>query len=393
MGKFDKLIKELCPDGVEWKEIGEFLDYEQPTKYIVKSTEYSDKYDIPVLTAGQSFVLGYTNEKDGLYKSSKDKPVIIFDDFTASFHWVDFVFKIKSSAMKMLTPKSKDSINFRFIYHCMKNIGYSNNDHTRQWIGKYSKFKIPIPPLELQEEIVHILDLFTNLTEELTAELTARRKQYEYYRDKLLMFGDGVEWKQFGECATIFRGASPRPIREFITTDSSGVNWIKIGDVKIGEKYITCSEERITKEGAEKSRFVKKGDLILSNSMSFGRPYILKINGCVHDGWLIISNFSNYYLTDFLYYLLNSNIYQNEMKKKASFGGAVQNLNANIVKGLVLPLPPLEEQERIVSILDKFDKLCNDLTEGLPAEIEARRKQYEYYRDKLLTFKELEKIN
>ena len=391
MSKFDKLIKKLCSGGVECKELREVLDYEQPTKYIVKSIEYNDKYDIPVLTAGKSFVLGYTDEKDGLYKSSKDKPVIIFDDFTTSFHWVDFVFKIKSSAMKILTPKSKDSINFRFIYHCMKNIGYSNNDHTRQWIGKYSKFKIPIPPLEVQKEIVHILDSFIELTENLKIELTARKKQYEYYRDKLLTFGDDVEWKEFGECATIFRGASPRPIKKFITIDSSGVNWIKIGDVKTGEKYITCSQERITKEGAEKSRFVKKGDLILSNSMSFGRPYILKIDGCVHDGWVIISNFSNYYLTDFLYYLLNSNNYQNEMKKKACFGGAVQNLNSNIIKKLMLPLLSLDKQERIVSILDKFDKLCNDLTKGIPAEIEARKKQYEYYRDKLLTFKEIEK--
>ena len=127
---------------------------------------------------------------------------------------------------------------------------------------------------------------------------------------------DGVEYKEFGEIAKIVRGASPRPIKNFITNDSTGVNWIKIGDVKPGDKYITNSAEKITEEGAKKSRAVKKGDFILSNSMSFGRPYILQIDGCIHDGWLAISDFNNSYITDFLYHLLNSNNCQKEMRKK-----------------------------------------------------------------------------
>ena len=193
---------------------------------------------------------------------------------------------------------------------------------------------------------------------------------------------NGVEYKKFGECATIVRGASPRPIKNFITTESTGINWIKIGDVKQGDKYITSTAEKITKEGARKSRFVKQGDFILSNSMSFGRPYILKIDGCIHDGWLAISDFSNKYLSDFLYHLLNSNSCQYEMRKRASFGGAVQNLNADIVRELVLPVPPLPVQEEIVRILDSF----TSLTAELQAELQARQKQYEYYRDQLLTF-------
>lgn len=193
---------------------------------------------------------------------------------------------------------------------------------------------------------------------------------------------NGVEYKKFGECATIVRGASPRPIKNFITTESTGINWIKIGDVKQGDKYITSTAEKITKDGARKSRFVKQGDFILSNSMSFGRPYILKIDGCIHDGWLAISDFSNKYLSDFLYHLLNSNSCQYEMRKRASFGGAVQNLNADIVRELVLPVPPLPVQEKIVRILDSF----TSLTAELQAELQARQKQYEYYRDQLLTF-------
>lgn len=120
--------------------------------------------------------------------------------------------------------------------------------------------------------------------------------------------------------------------------------------------------------------------------MSFGRPYIVKTTGCIHDGWLSISDYQEHFSADFLYHLLSSYKYQEIMKQKASFGGAVQNLNADIVRAIELPIVPLKEQHRIVSILDHFDALCNDLTSGLPAEIEARRKQYEYYRDKLLSF-------
>lgn len=148
-----------------------------------------------------------------------------------------------------------------------------------------------------------------------------------------------------------------------------------------------ATSEKITYEGAKLSRFVKEGDFILSNSMSFGRPYIMKTSGCIHDGWLSISGFEEFFIPDFLYHILSSSFIQKNMAQKAS-AGTVQNLNADIVRELELPVPPLTEQARIVSILDRFDALCNDLTSGLPAEIEARKKQYEYYRDKLLTFKE-----
>ena len=187
MKEIEKMIEELCPEGVEYKELGELLDYEQPTKYIVRSTEYDDRNEIPVLTAGQSFILGYTNEKDNIYRASKDKPTIIFDDFTTSFHWVDFDFKVKSSAMKMLRPR-RDDINFRYIYQAMCCIYFVPQDHARYWISKYSKFEIPIPPIEIQEKIVAILDNFTSLISELESELEARKKQYEYYRNTLLNF-------------------------------------------------------------------------------------------------------------------------------------------------------------------------------------------------------------
>ena len=124
--------------------------------------------------------------------------------------------------------------------------------------------------------------------------------------------------------------------------------------------------------------------------MSFGRPYILNIDACIHDGWISMSNFEKTFIPDFLYYLLWSSEVQLFWKNKAS-SGTVQNLNADIVRSTTIPIPPLSEQERIVAILDKFDALVNDISIGLPAELEARRKQYEYYRNKLLTFTPLEK--
>lgn len=190
MSKLQELIKKLCPNGVEYKKLGDILDYEQPTKYIVENTQYDKSYDIPVLTAGQTFILGYTNEKFGIYIASKENPTIIFDDFTTAFHWVDFDFKVKSSAMKMLRSKETFEGLFKYVFYAMKCIKYEAIDHSRQWISKYSQFEIPVPPLEVQTEIVSILDRFADYAAELQAELQARQEQYEYYRDKLLSFSD-----------------------------------------------------------------------------------------------------------------------------------------------------------------------------------------------------------
>ncbi|MFV0181382.1 type I restriction-modification system subunit M [Empedobacter falsenii] len=185
----NELITKLSIDGIDYSELNKLLDYQQPTKFIVKSTNYDDSYITPVLTAGQSFILGYTNEEDGIYQASKENPVIIFDDFTTSFHWVDFPFKVKSSAMKILKKKNNLSIyNFRYIYYAMKSINYKPQDHKRHWISLYSDFEIPTPSIDVQEKIVSILDKFQLLEVELEKELKARKKQYEYYRNQLLTF-------------------------------------------------------------------------------------------------------------------------------------------------------------------------------------------------------------
>ncbi len=148
------------PKSWEWIELNSVLEYEQPTKYIVKSTEYSDTYSIPVLTAGKSFIIGYTNEKEGVYK---DLPVIIFDDFTTSSKYVDFEFKVKSSAMKILRAR-KDIANIKYIAFFISITRLAGNTHKRYWISEYSKIKIPLPPLAEQQRIVEkIEDTFKTL--------------------------------------------------------------------------------------------------------------------------------------------------------------------------------------------------------------------------------------
>lgn len=188
MTRIDELIESLCPHGVAYVPLRNLLDYEQPGKYLVASTAYDNAFPTPVLTAGQTFILGYTDETTGIYPATADNPVIIFDDFTTAFRWVNFPFKAKSSAMKMLRPKTASGVEFKFVYYAMLCIGFLPKEHARHWISQYSTFRIPVPPIEVQREVVRVLDLFTALEVELEAELAARRKQYEYYRNHLLEF-------------------------------------------------------------------------------------------------------------------------------------------------------------------------------------------------------------
>lgn len=202
-----------------------------------------------------------------------------------------------------------------------------------------------------------------------------------------LLDGVEVEWKAMGEIAKVQRGASPRPIAQFITENDDGVPWIKIGDTEPGSKYVKKTEQKITKEGAKKSRVLKKGDFIISNSMSFGRPYILGISGAIHDGWASISDFGDKLNSDFLYHYLASKSVQNYWLGKIN-SGSVSNLNADIIKTLLVPIPcpdnpekSLAIQAEIVRILDSFTEFTAELT----AELTARKKQYNYYREKLFS--------
>ena len=165
---------------------------------------------------------------------------------------------------------------------------------------------------------------------------------------------------RLGEKAKIYRGGSPRPIQDYITTSSDGANWIKIGDVGENDKYIRSTQEKITPEGISKSREVHIGDFILSNSMSFGRPYILDIDGCIHDGWLTIQDYKNTFSAEYLYYLLSSDlVYQQYIGMAA--GSSVKNLNKDKVSALYVIYTAVSEQERIAEALSDVDELISSL--------------------------------
>lgn len=385
MSNLEELIERLCPDGVEYKKIGELVDYEQPGNYIVSSTKYSDEYNIPVLTAGQTFILGYINETDGVYKSSKDNPVIIFDDFTAAFKWVDFEFKVKSSAIKILTVNNTLT-TIRYIYHVMGFLNISSDEHKRLWIGTYSNIKVPVPPLEVQREIVRILDNFTFLTTELAAELAARQKQYEYYRDLLLTF-------KSNESTILNERTNELEI-------NAPVRWMKLGDIADIKRGIRVVKKQLITEGKypvyqnslEPMGYFNKYNCEAETTYVISAGAAGEIGFCNKKFWaaddcLIFIDTKNVN-NKFIYYslLVRKNILLANVRK-----ASIPRLSRIVVENLIIPVPPLEVQQRIVDILDRFDSLCNDISSGLPAEIEMRQKQYEYYRDKLLTFKELKK--
>ena len=168
------------------------------------------------------------------------------------------------------------------------------------------------------------------------------------------------EWVRLGSVLEIARGGSPRPIQQYLTTEPDGINWIKIGDTDKGGKYIYKTKEKIRPEGVTKSRMVHSGDFLLTNSMSFGRPYILKTDGCIHDGWLVLSNRFDCYSVDFLYYILSSPFAYYQFCESVS-GAVVKNLNSDKVSNALFPLPPLNEQRRIVQRIEELFPLVKGL--------------------------------
>ena len=380
----EKLVAELCPGGVEYVELNKLLNYEQPGKYTVSSTNYDDSYSTPVLTAGKTFILGYTDEVDGIYAASKKDPVIIFDDFTTAFKWVDFNFKIKSTAIKLLTSYNSNT-SLKYIYYAMQCIKYETQDHARQWISNYSKFLIPLPPVEVQNAIVEILDKFTKLEAELEAELAARRAQYEYYRNSLFENLNGGGSEILGNLGKFIRGNGLQK-KDLCVSGNPAIHYGQIYTQYGIWAHDTMSY--IDESNYNKLRKAQPGSIIIAttseNDEDLGKAVAWLGNKEVAvsgDSYIYKHSMNPKYVS----YFFSTYIFHDQ-KKKYITGTKVRRISGGNLAKIKIPLPPLAEQERIVKILDKFDVLVNDISSGLPAEIEARRKQYEYYRDRLLTF-------
>ncbi|WP_017283663.1 restriction endonuclease subunit S [Helicobacter pylori] len=417
MHKIERLLQTLAPKGVEFRKLGEVLEYDQPNKYCVTGKEFDKSYPTPVLTAGKTFILGYTNEKDNIYQASKSSPVIIFDDFTTATQWVDFPFKVKSSAMKILLPKNP-TINIRFIFFYMQTIPYNiSGEHTRQWISRYSKITIPIPPLEIQQEIVKILDAFT----ELNTELKARKKQYEYYQNMLLDFKDinsnhkdakmsaktypkrlqtllqtlapkGVEFRKLGDIGEYIRGVTYKKNQE-INNLECGIKVLRANNITLSN-HLNFEDIKVINKNVKirKEQYLKKNDILIcagsGSSEHIGKVAFINTDfDYVFGGFMGVIRIREVN-SRFVYHIFTSNIFKQYLEKSLNTT-TINNLNANILQNFLIPIPPLEIQQEIVKILDQFSILTTDLLAGIPAEIEARKKQYEYYREKLLTFKPL----
>lgn len=392
LGVLEKLL-----DGaeIEWMPLGTVTAYEQPTKYLVHSKNYDDHFNTPVLTAGKTFVLGYTDETTGIYEASKN-PTIIFDDFTTANKWVDFDFKAKSSAMKMIRSSDDARFHIKYIYHWLNTVpsGLVEGDHKRQWISNYASKTIPIPcpeepekSLAIQKEIVRILDSFTELTAELTAELELRKKQYNHYRDLLLTFEDGeVEWTKIGSVAEvrsgwgfpkIFQGKSEGRYPFYKVSDMNlPRNGAQMVDANNRIDEIACDQLGVKPAPEGTVIFPKIGAAIATNkkrSLTEEAAYDNNVMGLVPNQRIV---------PKFLYFWMQTV----DLSRWASDSGAVPSIRKSTVEAAEIPLPNRAEQTRIVKILETFDTLTTSLSEGLPREIELRQKQYEYYRDLLLSF-------
>lgn len=175
---------------------------------------------------------------------------------------------------------------------------------------------------------------------------------------------DGWSYERLGNICSIARGGSPRPIESYLTDAEDGLNWIKIGDTEQGGKYIYSTKEKIRPEGIYKTRYVHSGDFLLTNSMSFGRPYILKTDGCIHDGWLVIGDIEAIFIQDYLYYMLSSSIMYDLLSKLAA-GSTVKNLKSDSVKSLIVPIPPRKEQKKISKHIENIFSFLSHIEESL----------------------------
>ena len=417
MSKIDEL---LMNEEVEWKKLWEVTIWDKKFKGVDKFKQNKiNKYhyyfsnELNKLSSDEGTIKILTTNKTELYaieesvknNISEGEIVCIPGGGNAIVQYYNG--KFITSDNRIATSLDTNKLNNKFLYYFLLNkidliaSFYRGSGIKHPDMCKVLELEIPIPSIETQEKIVKTLDKFTNYVTELQAELQARTKQYEYYRDFLLseeylnklseQIYDFTKEKYelkittLGNIAKVNRGASPRPISKYITDDDTGVPWIKIGDIGLNSKYVTKTKQKITVEGAKNSRVLNKGDFIMSNSMSYGRPYILDIVGAIHDGWASISDFDKFLDSDFLYYYLTTTKVQNYWNSKIN-SSSVSNLNSEIIRSLPIPLVDKRLQKNIVIILDKFQLLLSDTKGLLPQEIEQRQKQYEYYREKLLTF-------
>ncbi|MGM9997099.1 restriction endonuclease subunit S [Campylobacter lanienae] len=378
MSKLDELIEKLCPNGVEFKKLGEVCN--SLKKGTLKTSDLNANGKYPVINSGRELYGFYDeyNNKNAITIAARGEYAGYINYFENEF-WAGGLCYPYSS-------KNEEFITNKFLYYYLKK---NENKIMKNLVARGSipalnksdldRFLVPVPPLEVQCEIVRILDNFTLLS----AELSARQKQYKFYRDELIKNAKNVKKQKLSEIAEIYDGTHQTP-----KYTDSGIKFISVENIS----DIYHSNKYISKEDYDKYKVKPKiNDVFMTRIGTIGKCSVCsrQVDLAYYVSLALIRPNSNVLNSYYLKYLIESIIGIKELRKRTLVNAVPIKINKEDIGRILLPIPPLEEQERIVNILEKFDKLCNDISQGLPAEIEARQKQYEYYRDKLLAFKEL----
>lgn len=412
MSKLQELIDKLCPNGVEYKPLGEVCEI-KTGKGITKN-DATGGGNYPIISGGQT-PMGYYHEYNRGPKTVTISRVGAYAGFVS---FIEEPFYLNDKCFSIIPINDFQTlINSRFLFHHLKNkeetIKNLQSEGGVPTINtkKVGSIMIPVPPIEVQEEIVRILDSFSDYAAELQAELQARKQQYEYYRNLLLTFNpsaygcgtddeqkDGVttwmghnykiEWKKLGEIGTFIRGNGLQK-KDFT---ESGVGCIHYGQIYTHYgTFATKTKSFVSESFAQKLRKAKTGDIVIATT-SENVEDVGKAVAWLGNEDIAISGDAYIYTHEqnpkFIAYLFQTERFL-AFKKMNVSGTKVTRISGDSLAKYPIPIPPLELQEKIVAILDRFETLVNDLTNGLPAEIAAVKDQYEYYRNKLLTFKKL----
>lgn len=407
MSRLEELIYTLCPNGAEYKPLGSVVKILTAPQKLNRS-QYRDIGQYAIVDQGQTLVIGFTDNAKAILPKNK---YVVFGDHTRIVKYIDFPFAQGADGLKILLPKD-NLLDSKYLYYAFTNLQVPSRGYNRHW-SIAQDFLIPIPPMPVQEEIVRILDAFSGvvaeLEQKLDAEQAARVRQYEHYRNELLSFDSNsrimekllaqicreeVKYKRLGGKEGICR-VEPSGVDKVISSTERSVKLCNYMDV-YNNKYITdaiveqCSEGSVSQ--SEYERFVLREGQVLLTKDSETREDIAQSAYVCKDFDNVVCGYHLAVLSPvekinskYLNHVLQSANLRNYFSKMAN-GVSRYGLKLKSIEDAIIPLPPLEIQEQIVSILDRFDTLVNDLKSGLPAEIALRRKQYEYYRDKLLTF-------
>lgn len=358
---------------IKWTEyeLGQLLSYEQPTPFIVESTDYNDKFEIPVLTAGKSFIIGYTNEKSGIY----DKlPAIIFDDFTTSIKYVNFPFKVKSSAMKILTPNKK-LVLAKFIYYLMQVVEFDHSTHKRYWIQQYSKLKVKIPPIEEQRCIVNrIEELFSSL-DKAVETLQTTKAQLAVYRQAVLKeaFADHEKWEkyQFNDLMSVIRngyGAKPDDMGEHRILRISSVRSMKLN----------LADFRLNQTEFPREDTVHENDLLFTRyngskefvgvcasvpTLPCAYAYPDKLIKCT-------PKLQDQIHSKFLQYYLNQGEARKYLQSKIKTTSGQNGISGSDIKKTAVFLPDLTVQKAVVAEIESRLSVCDSIEQTVDTALQ-----------------------